>query len=135
MDNNLGKEITRLRKSKKLTQGELAEKIGFSRTYLADAENSRRLPSINFINEIAKGLSVSKLYLYRAAGYLDETDILSLVDENKRLREALEFYADKNNHVEYHESDYVKYNERGITEITRDKGQIARQALEGDTNA
>ena len=61
--------------------------------------------------------------------------VWALESENKRLREALEFYADKNNHVEYHESDYVKYNERGITEISRDKGQIARLALEGDTNA
>lgn len=93
---SLGSEIKRLRREKTfLTQEELAENIGFSRTYLADTENDRNIPSITFLNEVAEGLGVSKLYLYKAAGYLDETDILELVDENKRLREALETIESK----------------------------------------
>ena len=61
-----------------------------SHSYLSQIENGDRNASVGILTKIAEALGVSKLYLFKVAGYLDETDILSLVDENKRLREALE---------------------------------------------
>ena len=50
-----------------------------------------------------------------------------LEHENKRLREALEFYADiKNHHVPWYNTPSA---------VGFDSGETARQALEGDTNA
>lgn len=51
-----------------------------------------------------------------------------LEHENKRLREALEFYANESNH-----DDFKPYCEDCLNSpIDYDRGQIARQALEGD---
>lgn len=47
-----------------------------------------------------------------------------LKEENKRLREALEFYADSKN--------WLPQNDDVLSEITMDYGSKAKQALEGD---
>ena len=52
-----------------------------------------------------------------------------LADENKRLREALEFYADEKNHE-------IRHANEGIGPdpfIYRDGGKIAREALGNET--
>jgi hypothetical protein len=46
--------------------------------------------------------------------------------ENKRLREALEFYADSKN--------WLPQNDGVLSEITMDYGSKAQQALEGDND-
>lgn len=50
-------------------------------------------------------------------------DVRLAVTENKRLREALEFYANKMNHR--------KDVEEGTSPVWRDDGETARAALEG----
>lgn len=85
----IGIEIKKLRKSKGLTLVQVAEMTDVSQPYLSQIEKGQRNPSAETISQISKCLGVSKLYLYKLAGILDETDILQLVDENKKLREAL----------------------------------------------
>ncbi|WP_392355829.1 helix-turn-helix transcriptional regulator (plasmid) [Bacillus sp. A01H] len=85
----IGTEIKRLRKSKGLTLIQVAEMTDVSQPYLSHVETGQRNPSPETLSKISNCLGVSKLYLYKVAGILDETDIIQLVDENKKLREAL----------------------------------------------
>lgn len=54
--------IKRLRESKvpKMTQRELAEKVGISHTYLSNIENGKRPLSITLASRIAKVLRCSR---------------------------------------------------------------------------
>lgn len=113
MTETVGQVIKRLRVDKGLKMRELERATGVSQPYLSQIESTVRHPSPEVLSKIAPVLKVSKLYLYKAAGYLDETDILKLVDENKRLREALEQIA---NHGFYTSIEVM---------------EIARKALEG----
>ncbi|GKV69824.1 transcriptional regulator [Sporosarcina sp. NCCP-2716] len=90
--NYFGERIRELRKAKGLTLTELGDLAGCSNPYLSQIETGyRNAPaSPEFLTKLSGALGVSKIYLYRIAGLLEETDILELVDENKRLREALQ---------------------------------------------
>jgi len=90
----IGEEIKRLRKSKGLTMVQLSELTSVSQGFLSHIEVGKRNATPETLSNIAVGLGVSKLHLYRAAGLLDDTDILALVDENKRLRESLQRACD-----------------------------------------
>jgi len=64
-------------------------------------------------------------------GYKFEVEVYDLAKENKRYREALEFYADRENYKPdpYHYDPYIgEY----ISMIDYDNGATARQALEGE---
>ena len=54
----LGKKIQRIRKSIKLTQGQLSEKVGISEVYMGFIEQGRYAPSLDILNKIAKALKV-----------------------------------------------------------------------------
>lgn len=51
--------------------------------------------------------------------------------ENKKLREALEFYADEKNHIAPIFDEHGQYNG---SKVDKDGGEIARQALGGEAN-
>ena len=53
--------------------------------------------------------------------------VWALESENKRLREVLEFYADEKNHTE-------PRGTKIFGDVFYDKGKMARQALEGDSD-
>lgn len=59
----IGRKIKKARCSKKLTQEDLANKVGISRTYLSDVENGRYMPSIETISNIAKILNIDLNFL------------------------------------------------------------------------
>ena len=124
-----GEEIRQRRKSRGLSISQLAKVSGVSQPYISQIENGDRVASVKTLNKLVNALGVSKLYSLRAQGYLDETDILALLDENKRLREALEFYAEETKYerVELCDGDKEIY-------IERDGGKIARQALAGESD-
>ncbi len=64
-------------------------------------------------------------------GFKQAERVQELEKENKRYREALEFYADRDNykleHFDYNLDDYM-------STVDYDEGQIAREALEGESN-
>ena len=60
---SLGENIKLYRKKQKLTQVDLANKAGISRTYLSDLENGRYMPSIETISNIAKILNIDLNFL------------------------------------------------------------------------
>lgn len=59
----IGRKIKKARCSKKLTQEDLANKVGISRTYLSDVENGRYMPSIETISNIAQILNIDLNFL------------------------------------------------------------------------
>lgn len=60
---NIGDNIKKIRKEKKVTQSELASSLKISQSYLSDLENNRKNLGIKTIEKIAKKLNVSVAYL------------------------------------------------------------------------
>ncbi|HFQ1319763.1 helix-turn-helix domain-containing protein [Staphylococcus borealis] len=60
---NIGDNIKKIRKEKKITQSELASSLKISQSYLSDLENNRKNLGIKTIEKIAKKLNVSVAYL------------------------------------------------------------------------
>lgn len=54
----LGKKVQKLRHASKLTQEELAEKVGVSRAYMGYIEQGRNTPSLEVLEKIARILKV-----------------------------------------------------------------------------
>lgn len=57
-DQRLGQKIKRIRQQKRLTQDNLAEKVGISTKYIQFIESGERQPSLKTLYKIAKNLSV-----------------------------------------------------------------------------
>ena len=55
----IGQAIKEARRKKGLTQKQLSEKIGYSRTYLADLEGDRYNPSWEIVQKLAKELKLN----------------------------------------------------------------------------
>ena len=75
---NIGNALKNIRKGKKLTQKELANRIGISNTYLSEIESNSRRPSLDVLKNISDALGVNFLYLILKS--LEEED---LKNENK----------------------------------------------------
>lgn len=56
--NEIGINIKKARKNKKLTQRELSEKVDISRNYISDIECGRYIPSVEKLLLIATALSI-----------------------------------------------------------------------------
>lgn len=54
----LARNIQKVRKSKGLTQEELAEKLGISLTYMGRIEIAQRIPNLKMLYRIAEALGV-----------------------------------------------------------------------------
>lgn len=59
----IGDNIRIIRTDKKLTQQQLANQMGISRSYLSDIENDRKSPSVNTVESLAEKLNISVHYL------------------------------------------------------------------------
>lgn len=54
----IGKKVKKRRTSLGLTQEELAEKVGISRTYMGFVEQGRNVPTLETLEKIARALKV-----------------------------------------------------------------------------
>ncbi len=61
----LGLRIREARKLKKVTQGQLAEKIGVTDVYISEIERGHKMPSIPVFIAIVEALDISADYLLR----------------------------------------------------------------------
>ena len=68
----IGKFIANVRKDKKLTQRQLADKLGITDRAVSNWENGRRLPDLSMITILAKELNApeSELESIETAGLL-----------------------------------------------------------------
>lgn len=55
-----GKQIVKKRKTLKLSEAAIAEKVGVSRSYIALIEHGKRLPSKKLLAKFANSLSITK---------------------------------------------------------------------------
>lgn len=80
-ESDIGSNIRKIRKSKRLTLDELAGKSGISKGYLSKVENSDKSPPVSTLINIAKGLGVTISDLF---GEGRETKSFSVVKKNER---------------------------------------------------
>ncbi|EGQ27531.1 XRE family transcriptional regulator [Sporosarcina newyorkensis 2681] len=83
--NKFGEQIRQLRKSKKLTLRNLAEKSNLSYSFIASLEKGRYNPSRESIYSIAKSLDADVNELLMLAGFLpDQPDTIEYQQSKKR---------------------------------------------------
>jgi transcriptional regulator with XRE-family HTH domain len=58
MPGDFGTRVARFRANRRLTQEELAERAGLSRTYLARLERRRQDPTLTTLRRLAKALGI-----------------------------------------------------------------------------
>lgn len=83
----VNKKIQKLRKENNLTQDQLAEKLGVSKTYIAKLENGKILPSVKDIKNIARILdkNVSDLTSFDDLIFIAESDNYNRSDRKTTL--------------------------------------------------
>ena len=93
--NLLGLRIREIRKLNKLTQEQLAEKIGIEIPSLSNIENGKNYPNSETIEKIAKGLKVEifELFIFE---HLKEPDnkkmlqeLVSILENNSKLLKTI----------------------------------------------
>ena len=100
---NIGIKIKNLRKSRKLTQEDFADKIGVSRSTLSCYEIGQRTPSINTLHEIAEIFGVGLDYfgiatkdeafeLLARAKEVFENEKIPIETKEELYREFMKFY-------------------------------------------
>lgn len=100
----LGKKIKILRKTRGLTQLQLADKVGLQRATISNYEIGRRSPHIKELELIAEVLGVSLEYfgvggsetydLIARAKILFENDEISPKEKAKAYKEIMKLYLD-----------------------------------------
>jgi transcriptional regulator with XRE-family HTH domain len=55
---NFGKRLRESRLKKKMSQGDIAKKLGVHRSYISGLEHGKRNPSLLTINKMAKAIGV-----------------------------------------------------------------------------
>lgn len=89
-ENQLGIAIKTARKEKKLSQAELAERLGISLPYLRDLEDYRRNPSYKMFERIVRYLDLSADAIIQPekkhpdGAYLEMKHIFDLCDAGQR---------------------------------------------------
>jgi transcriptional regulator with XRE-family HTH domain len=61
----VGSNIQRLRREKKLSQEELADRARIHQTYLSGVESGKRNPSVLVLDRISKALGVDAIDLFK----------------------------------------------------------------------
>lgn len=101
--NEIGIKIRNLRKSRKLTQEDFADKIGVSRSTLSCYEIGQRTPNINTLQEIAEIFGVGLEYfgvptkdeafeLLARAKKVFENEKIPVEVKDELYREFMKFY-------------------------------------------
>ena len=106
-------KIVDLYKSKRLTQGEIAEKIGMSKTALSSILNGKSDPQVSSIERIAEALGVSAAYFF------DNTTINgNAIDEN--VQYELNLLRNKNKSLE----NEIKLKDKIISMLENENKQL-----------
>ncbi|MCT1904343.1 helix-turn-helix domain-containing protein [Oceanobacillus sojae] len=96
----IGEKIKQLRKEKRMSLSELAEKAGVAKSYLSSIErNLQSNPSIQFIEKISQVLDVSVNDLINDNNTIVETELDS--EWMKIVKEAMESGVSKEQFKEY----------------------------------
>lgn len=97
---NLGSVIKKKRVALEISQGDLAKRVGLTRTYLSLLENGKRFPSWETLEKIACLLSVKPSKLIIEANlpkYDDDFELVCLLSkiiesaDKKKIKQTLDF--------------------------------------------
>ncbi len=83
---DFGKKLKKLRTNAKLTQQELADRIGVSNTTISFCENTERYPSTDILIRIANYFHISTDYLLG----IDNTKVLNISELNEEEVKSLQ---------------------------------------------
>lgn len=83
MNNKTGQLIEKYRKDKKLTQVELADKLGVSKSAISKWENGNNLPDITLLEPLSEILGIDKLLLFTSE-YEAKEDANERTKQNKK---------------------------------------------------
>ncbi len=103
MDDSISKKLKILRKGRKLTQEQLAEKLGVNRATISNYEIGRRLPNLNDLKRFAEFYGVGLDYfgvvskdemfdLLSRARDVFESDAISKEQKEDIYREIMKLY-------------------------------------------
>jgi transcriptional regulator with XRE-family HTH domain len=81
----VGRRLRELRKSKRLSQGDLELRTGLLRCYTSRVENGHTIPSIGTIEKYALGLGVPLVVFFSKTGGASPAE-LALASENQQWR-------------------------------------------------
>lgn len=81
MNNSVGQKLRILRKERKLTQQQLADKLGMKRATVSNYEIERRSPSLNELRRIAEFFGVGLDFF----GVAQTDDVLDLIARAKKV--------------------------------------------------
>lgn len=84
MSNNIGKKLQQLRKGRKLSQQELADKMGVSRATISNYEVGRRSPHLSELKRFAEFYGVGLDYF----GVASTDEIFELLSRAKAVFES-----------------------------------------------
>jgi len=97
---NLGRVIKKKRVDLNIFQGDLAERVGLTRTYLSLLENGKRFPSWETLEKIAHSFSMKPSKLVMEANlseYDDDFELVSLLSriiestDKEKIEQVLDF--------------------------------------------
>ena len=94
---NIGKNIYTLRKEKKLTQAQLAEKLGVSEQAISKWENEQCAPDVSMFPILAEffGVSIDRLFGYYMNSHEEEINaILKAADESMDTYQEIEILTE-----------------------------------------
>lgn len=97
MERSLGEVLTRILKTRKITQKDLCEKIGIAQGYFADIKRGRRVGSEEIIQAIVEALLLTKeeefsvwvAWTYERGHKKTMEYFFKLEEDNKRLKKIL----------------------------------------------
>ncbi len=94
---SIGTNIYSLRKEKKLTQSQLAEKLGVSEQAVSKWENGQCAPDVSLFPVIAElfGVSIDRIFGYHTSSYNEAVkQILKEADDSMDTRKEIEIYSE-----------------------------------------
>ncbi|MDU5817746.1 MAG: helix-turn-helix transcriptional regulator, partial [Staphylococcus sp.] len=93
---NIGDNIKKIRKEKKLSQSDLAASLEISQSYLSDLENNRKNLGIKTVEKIAKKLDVTTSYLISGNKMLSDLTDNELKEQMFNLSNQISKSTSKN---------------------------------------
>ena len=94
---NIGTNIYTLRKEKKITQAQLAEKLGVSVQAVSKWENDQCAPDVSLFPIIAEffGVSIDRLFGYHTSSYNDDVEaIMKAADDSMNTYKEIEIISE-----------------------------------------
>ena len=137
----LGSEIRKMRKEKKLTLDELGKKTGFKKSYLSLIENGKQgIPQPKTLKRLATGLNEDYFDLMVLAGYFNKEDAeyrRNIVENTKKAQKELHQVLEKNRKdlekdLYYLVTDYKNntyYKQELLSDVDKEKVRIMLKTI------